>query len=125
MPSEKEINVLIVDDHIQTAVSISQLLEYQGFKTSQAYNGIDAVNKAKKEKPDLLLLDIKIPKMSGFEVAEELKGQKILFMTAYDDLEKKAHQFKGCLGVIKKPVDPEFLIDKIRKIFNIKEKREI
>lgn len=109
--------ILVVDDHIQTAVSLSQFLDNNGFKTFQAYNGIDAINKSKKEKPDLVLLDIKIPKMSGFEVAEELKGQKILFMTAYEDLGRQASKnTKNCLGVLKKPVDTDELLKKINKL---------
>lgn len=120
----KEILIGIVDDHIQTAISLSQFLENNGFRTWQAYNGIDAIKKCQSDKPDLLVLDIKIPKMSGFEVAKELKGQKILFMTAYDDLEKKASKIKGSLGVIKKPVNSEVLLNKIRKIFNILKSEE-
>jgi two-component system response regulator (stage 0 sporulation protein F) len=86
-PKKKEaekILIGVVDDNAQVAISIAQLLEYNGYATYQAYNGIDAIELTKEKKPALLLLDIKMNMMSGYEVAKKLANQKILFMTGFE-----------------------------------------
>lgn len=121
-----EIKLGIIDDHIQTAVSIAQLLEYNGFKTFQAYNLDDALKKTKKEKPDLLILDIKLGfGESGYELAKELPNQKILFITGYDVDKNKLKKFSNVIGSLEKPVNIEDLLKVVRKEFKIVEKKEI
>lgn len=118
----KPILIAIVDDHIDTVTSLSNFLESQGFKTVWAYSGEDAIDLCKKNKPDLLLTDIRMPGMSGFELAEKLKDQPKLFMTAYDNMEEKAKKYKPSWGIIKKPVDVSELLEIIKKNFKLKDK---
>jgi DNA-binding response OmpR family regulator len=110
---EKKAKIAIVDDHIQTAVSISEALEYNGFDTIQAYTGKDAVKLCKAEKPDLLLLDIKMEDKDGYEVAKELPGQKIIFITGYElNGQKKT---RNVVGILTKPIDIDKLIELVKK----------
>ena len=112
----KKIVIAIVDDHVQTAISLSQILEHEGFKTLQAYNGRDAIDLCKKEKPDLLILDIRMEGMSGFEVARALPEQKILFMTGFDDItDAETAQYKNVVGLMRKPIDNQELVRVVKE----------
>jgi DNA-binding response OmpR family regulator len=116
----KRIKVAVIDDHVDTVTSISNYLEAKGFKTVWAYDGKAAVELCKKENPDALVLDIKMPEMNGFEVAKALQGkQKIIFMTAYEDVQQEAAKFNNAIGIINKPVDLEEVLSLLRKAFHI------
>ncbi|MBT3691554.1 response regulator [Candidatus Woesearchaeota archaeon] len=114
--------ILIVDDHSDIAISISNYLEFNGFKTFQAYGGESAIKLCNKEKPDLILMDIAMPKMSGIEVAKKLPTYKVLFFTVYDDLAEESKKVKNSIGIIRKPVDLEEMVTKIRKHFKLPKK---
>jgi len=115
-----DIKLGIIDDNVQTAISISQVLEFNGFKTFQAYNTKDAIEKIKKEKPDLLILDVKLGyKESGYDVAKEFPNQKILFITGYDLDENKIKKFNNVIGTLKKPTNIDDILNLVRKEFKI------
>ncbi len=124
MASEKDFLIGIVDDHPQTATSISEMLEYNDFNTWQANSGEKAIEMCAEKKPDLLILDIKMEKMNGFEVAEKLPKQKILFMTGFDIEDSKISKFKNVIGKITKPVDIEDLLRVVRKAVGIRSKNK-
>lgn len=65
--------VLLIDDDESLLIIFSTALQKAGFETTTAYNGADGIEKAKKEKPDLILLDQVIPDMAGNEVLKTLK----------------------------------------------------
>ena len=119
--NERDVLIAIVDDHVDTVVSISNYLEAQGFRTVWAYNGEDAIKMCKKDAPDILLLDIRMPGMNGFEVAKLLpREQKIIFMTGFEGMEDKARAFGNCIGIIPKPIDFGKLIATLRAQFGLK-----
>jgi DNA-binding NarL/FixJ family response regulator len=85
-----EIRILIVDDHegIRQVVR-SVLMQYIGWEVcGEAADGEDAITKAKRLMPDVIILDIRMPKLGGLEAAKAIKTQlpqiKILFLTQYD-----------------------------------------
>ncbi|MFH0733852.1 MAG: response regulator [bacterium] len=122
----KDFKIGIVDDHVQTAISISQILEFDGFKTYQAYNAEDAIAKTKEQKPDLLLLNIRLGKnVSGYDIVQELPQQKILFLIGGGADPNKIKKFKNVIGAITKPVDKSKLLKIIRKEFKLPEPKEI
>ena len=87
------VNVMIADDHSMIREGLKNLLELDGdIKViSEAENGIDCLSKLENVKPDILLLDINMPKMNGLEVLEELKSQKcelkVLVLTVHNEVE--------------------------------------
>lgn len=97
--------VAIVDDHVYTATFISTELENKGYKTLQAYNAPEAIKKCKSEHPNIIILDLNLPGLGGFDVANNFPNTKIIFMTADDDFIARARNTRGCVGVIKKPID--------------------
>jgi DNA-binding response OmpR family regulator len=117
--NSKKYLIGIVDDQIQIPVSLAELLEHYGFKTFHCFNGKDAIKMSKNENPDLLLLDIVMPQVGGFDVAKALPEQKVIFMTGYDVDEKKVRSFKNCVGFLRKPITIEELLSVIRKVLKI------
>jgi DNA-binding response OmpR family regulator len=116
----KDIKVLIVDDHVQTVISISQILEYYGFKTLSAYNPKDAIEIANKENPNLLLLNIHLEyDDEGFNIAKSLPNYKILFFTGEDIDSSKLKKFKNVIGFLKKPIINSELLKILKKEFDV------
>ena len=68
--------ILVVDDDPDFASAIATTLEGEGFLVEQAYNGTECLEKVKESPPDLILLDIMMPEVDGYEVCAELKGDK-------------------------------------------------
>lgn len=81
--------MLIVEDDDFLLQMYATKLELEGFKISEAANGVQALKVAQREKPDLILLDLNLPELSGFEVLEQLKrdettsGIKVIVLTNY------------------------------------------
>ncbi len=125
MVSEKDYKILIVDDHIQTAVYLSNMLEYEGFKTFQAYDRDDAVKLVHEQKPDLILLDLALHKTTGFEVAKQLPQEKIMLMTGYNLEAGTISKFKNIVEIMPKPIDILVLKEKIRNVLRLPKKKEI
>jgi PAS domain S-box-containing protein len=111
--------VLIIDDYTDIAESLRELLELNNHKVAVAYNGPDGIAKAREFRPEILLCDIGLPRMNGYEVAgafrrdEELSNVYLVAMTGYalqEDLQKAADAGFDCH--LAKPVD----IDKLNSI---------
>lgn len=109
--------VLVVDDEVPLVMLLKDSLELSGYEVDTAYNGEEAVAKIKQNKPDLILLDIRMPKMDGWEVCKwvknnpETKHIPVVMLSAYDqrsDIEKGASL--GAERYLIKPYDPTNLL---------------
>ena len=112
-------NILVVDDTPDNLRLLSILLTRQGYEVGKALNGYMALTAAKTARPDLILLDISMPEMNGYEVCEQLKADNqtreipVIFISALDDVWDKVKAFTvGGVDYITKP----FLEDKLLKI---------
>ncbi len=104
--------ILVVDDNQDSRELVVKVLKNKGYEMIEAVDGEEAVEKAVAEMPDLILLDISIPKLNGYEVArilkgkEEFKGIPIVALTAHA---MKGDRMKaleaGCEGYISKPIN--------------------
>jgi len=104
--------ILIIDDEPQNLRLIIESLDDYGFDIMTALNGKDALYTAYQDPPDLILLDILMPEMDGFEVCRQLKQTSIIqaipiiFLTALHDIDNKLKAFKlGGIDYITKPID--------------------
>jgi two-component system, OmpR family, alkaline phosphatase synthesis response regulator PhoP len=121
--STAEGRILVVDDESAIRLVCQLNLDSAGFQTLEAADGETALELARSEQPDLILLDVMLPGIDGWRVAEELAALPetreipILFLSARSDRadEERAHEV-GALGYITKPFDPEGLIDRIRDV---------
>jgi len=114
--------ILIVDDDTSITLSISFVLEKEGYAVIIAVDGEEAVKKAKEELPHLIVLDIMLPKINGFEVCKRLKANvqtreiRIIMLTAKgDEKDKRLAEELGVNGYITKPFDIDTLLSEIRK----------
>jgi DNA-binding response OmpR family regulator len=119
--------ILIADDDRDLVEVLSARLDAAGFDTMPAYEGIRAVEVAHKEKPDLILLDWKMPAGRGSDVLKDLKTKTdtkhipVIILTGVSEggIEETAYQL-GAKLFLKKPCDAKFLIKKINEILEWK-----
>lgn len=112
--------VLVVDDEPNIAEVISMALSYQGFGVETAGTGRDALDKIGSFRPHLILLDVMLPDMEGFDVAERLGAQHsnvpIIFLTARDETADKVRGLQQGDDYVTKPFSLEELVARIRVI---------
>lgn len=115
------IKILLVDDERDIVEVTKMRLRSKGFEVECAYDGLDAMNKVREAKPDVVLLDLFMPVMHGFEVCKKLKEDPktkaipvILFSAGLckDSCPKEAKDV-GAADFVPKPFDVEELVDKI------------
>ena len=117
----KKKRILIVDDEKDIVESIEFSLEFEGFECSAAHDGEEALLKARKEYPDLILLDIMLPKINDYQVCRLLKSDEkykhipIIMITAKaQESDKFWGKESGADDFVTKPFDMEELVQKIR-----------
>ena len=114
--------ILVVDDEVDLVETIRLPLEMEGYTVLVSYNGEDALNQARKENPNLIILDIMLPKLDGYKVCRLLKfdeGYKhipILMLTAKtQEKDKILGMGTGADEYITKPFDIDELVEKVKK----------
>jgi DNA-binding response OmpR family regulator len=117
--------VLVAEDEPDIRQLITYSLQFAGFTVVQAVNGEDAVNKATKEQPDLILLDVRMPKMNGYEACAALKEQSstkripVVFLSARgQETEIKYGLELGAEEYILKPFAPDELYKRVTAILD-------
>jgi DNA-binding response OmpR family regulator len=117
--------ILVVDDEVDLVETLRFPLEMEGFDVLVSYNGEDALNKARKENPDLILLDLMLPKLDGYKVCRLLKFDErykhipILMLTAKtQQKDKLLGQETGADEYITKPFEIDELMKKIKTYLN-------
>lgn len=118
---KKEIKILLVDDEPDILEIVGYNLTAEGYNVITAENGADAVKKAKKHQPHLIILDVMMPEMDGIEACEqiraipELNNTLITFLTARgEDYSQMAGFDAGADDYITKPIKPKVLVSKIK-----------
>jgi len=113
--------ILVVDDEVDLVETIRFPLEAEGFNVLVAYNGEDALNQARTENPDLILLDIMLPKLDGYKVCRLLKFDEkyrnipIIMLTARAQEKDKIIGLEtGADEYITKPFDMDKLLEKVK-----------
>jgi two-component system, cell cycle response regulator DivK len=117
--------ILIVEDNEQNLYLTTFLLEREGVDVIQARNGQEGLEVAAAEQPDLILLDIQLPVMDGYEVARRLRKSErtqlipIVAVTSYAMAgDREAILAAGCEGYMEKPIDPDTFGDQIKRFLN-------
>lgn len=123
--------ILIVDDEPANIFVLDGLLSANGYKIISALSGEQAIDLAKKEKPDLAILDFEMPVMNGYDVCKVLRTTEgmeeipVIFLTAYGTIEKKIKSFEaGAHDFITKPFDDDELLSRIKIHLELKKNRE-
>ena len=118
--------ILIVDDEPNIVISLEFLMKKEGFEVAVANDGDEALAKVASFNPDLLLLDVMMPKKSGFEVCEALRadsectGLKIVMLTAKGrDTEMAKGLAIGADAYVTKPFSTKELVDKVKEMLAV------
>lgn len=120
---KREITILLVDDEPDILEIIRYNLALEGYKIVTAENGIEAIAQAKKTNPQLIIMDVMMPKMDGIEACEkirnipELSETVITFLTARgEDFSQMAGFDAGADDYITKPIRPKVLVSKVKSL---------
>jgi DNA-binding response OmpR family regulator len=114
------LKILIVDDEKQIVEIVKAYLEREGYKTIVAYDGKSALTLAKTEHPELIILDLMLPEVSGWDVCRTLRTESdipIIMLTARDDTTDKIVGLElGADDYLSKPFDPKELVSRVRAV---------
>ena len=128
--------ILVVDDDPDILDALSIILEAQGYQVSTARDGVEGLATIKAEQPNLLVLDLLMPKMDGFAVCKELqdprwskfKNMPILILTSVrEEASRRRYELETGLELnvddyVEKPVSPEVLLERVQRLLKKKQK---
>ena len=120
--TDKLKTILLVEDNEDNLVVYRTILEHVGYRVVEARDGEEGVARAREQMPDLILMDISIPKMDGWEATQRLKADDatkaipIIALTAHalEEDRQKAIQ-AGCDGYLAKPVEPRRVVQEVER----------
>ncbi len=115
--------ILIVDDEPDLMETLSFRLEANKYEVIKAYDGQEGLDKARKDNPDLIILDLMLPKLDGYKVCRMLKFDDkykkipiILFTARAQESDKKTGEEVGADAYVTKPFEPAVLLAKIAEL---------
>jgi CheY-like chemotaxis protein len=121
--------IMIVDDDQNIRLVLKYRLEKEGYHVLLAGDGVDALEKVKAEKPDLIILDLAMPRMDGFRFLEEIKDNgrnsavPVIVLTAYGYETNRARSLElGAVEFVTKPFSPRQLVAEVWKVLCAKKK---
>ena len=124
MPNQK--TILCADDSVTALTMHQMILRSHGYKVVTAQDGFEAVTKAGTENPDLILMDVVMPRMTGFEAVKQLrnspatKGIPVIMVTTRAEPKVIETCFQaGCNDYVNKPVDGAVLLSKVRALVGV------
>ncbi len=119
--------ILLVDDEKDLVYAVKLQLEKNYFEVLTAYDGQEALEKARDENPDIIILDLMLPKIHGYKVCRMLKFDEkykdipiIIFTARAQESDKKLSFEVGADAYITKPFEPQMLLDKIKDLLDIR-----
>lgn len=127
-PENSSARILVVDDAPDNILLIETLLETEGYEVSSTTNARTALSMIEKSPPDLLLLDVMMPGMDGYEVTRQIRTNNkltffpILLITAYDEASVVKGLDLGADDFIRKPVELDELMARVRSLLRLKQR---
>lgn len=118
--------VLIVEDNEDNRIVYSTILRHHGFRVCEALDGEEGIEKARRELPDIILMDISIPVIDGWQVTETLKretatkGIPIIALTAHAmPGDRQRAMAVGCDGYLAKPCEPRAVLAEVNRLIDL------
>jgi len=119
--------ILLVDDEPHIIMMLENRMKHEGYEVITACDGQEALTKAKKEKPDLIILDLMLPKLDGYKVCRMLKFDEkykhipiIMLSARAQEADKKMGETVGADGYVTKPFEPQVLLGKVKELLSVK-----
>lgn len=114
--------ILVIEDNENNLYLIKFILEKNGYQVVEAKDAKTGIKKVSSEKPDLIIMDIQLPDLSGLEATKKIRASKanskipIIAITSYAMVgDKEKALAAGCTSYIEKPINPETVMDELRK----------
>jgi two-component system alkaline phosphatase synthesis response regulator PhoP len=112
--------ILIVEDDVKTSASIDMYLRHEGYRTEVAHSGTDGLTLARRERPDLVILDLMLPGLNGLDVCRQLRSEwpvPVIMLTARStEQDKLAGLDLGADDYVTKPFSPRELVARVRAV---------
>lgn len=115
--------ILIVEDEFAQSLTVKDRLEFEGYEVITAADGQEGLDKARREKPDLIILDLMLPKIDGYKICRMLKFDEkykripiIIFTARAQESDEKMGAEVGADAYITKPFEPVILLAKIKEL---------
>lgn len=124
--------ILVVDDNRITTKLLRRYLEANGYEASEAYDGVDCLEKVEERHPDAIVLDVMMPRLDGYETVKRLKAQDntkhipVVIVTALNDVANQIKSIEaGADDFLSKPIEEKLLIAKVKLLssLNIEQKK--
>ncbi len=123
MEETRDFKILVVDDSTTNVVLLEAILDEKGYQIETALNAKEAYAIIERESPDLILLDLLMPKISGFDFLEEIrkidktKNTPVIVVSALTDEENVERIMSmGAIDFVKKPIDLQYLVERVEKV---------
>lgn len=130
--------ILVVDDDPDMRDAITIILESRGYQIVTAQDGVEALANLKAEKPDLMMLDLLMPKMDGFAVMKELQDVRwakyreipiLILSSVREEASRRRYELETALTLevddyVEKPIAPDILLERVEKLLQKKRKTE-
>jgi two-component system, cell cycle response regulator DivK len=123
MEDHRDHKILVVDDSTTNVVLLEAILDEKGYQIETALNAKEAYAIIENESPDLILLDLLMPKISGFDFLEEIrknektKNTPVIVVSALTDEENVEKIMKmGAIDFVKKPIDLQYLVERVENV---------
>lgn len=118
--------ILVVDDNRITTKLLRRYLEANGYEASEAYDGIDCLEKVDQRKPDAIVLDVMMPRLDGYETVKRLKEQThtshipVVIVTALNDVANQIKSIEvGADDFLSKPIEEKLLVAKVKLLSSL------
>ena len=123
-----EKKILVIEDDPATSRLVDYSLRREGYQVITAFNGLEGIRKATHEAPDLVILDVMLPGMDGFEICHRLRAQAatvqlliLMFSAKAQEIDKSTGLKVGADDYLSKPASPAEIIKKVGKLLSQKE----
>jgi len=129
--------ILVVDDDPDVREALKIILEQSGYQVITARNGIEGLTSLKVDQPDLMILDLLMPKMDGFSVLKEIESPRwlgskdipVIVLTAVrEEASRRRYELEtgvelGAACYLEKPINPDTILEKVRRLIRSKQKK--
>jgi two-component system alkaline phosphatase synthesis response regulator PhoP len=122
-----EKKILVIEDDPATSRLVDYSLRHEGYQVIAAFNGLEGIRKAKTEAPDLVILDVMLPGMDGFEICHQLRADPataqlpiLMFSAKAQDVDKNTGLKVGADDYLAKPAAPAEIVKRVGKLLTRK-----
>ncbi len=124
-----EKKILVIEDDPATSRLVDYSLRHEGYQVISAFNGLEGIRKAKNEAPDLVILDVMLPGMDGFEICHRLRAEPataqlpiLMFSAKAQEIDKETGLKVGADGYLAKPAAPAEIVSQVGKLLAQKDR---